>query len=907
MATISGDKKSVTVQRGDTLSGIASLVNKQLGLNVTYQQLAAINSIKNPNLIYVGQVIKLYSSTSSGGSSGGSSSTSTATKTKAIKNIVVGEQSNADGVLFATWTWDWLGTTDSFKVLWQYETGNGGVWFGTPKTINVDQDYTYSSLHDTFTIPDNARTVKFRIKPISKTYGENNTKYFDVGWTSDKVVWTNATPVATPPEPEVTIDKYTLTAVLEGLTIDATHIIFEVVKDNSTKVFASSKSMGISTGYVSYSCSVDPGSRYKVRCKALKNKSESEWSEYSPNVLSMPSTPAGINICRANSKTSVYLEWDAVSTARTYDIEYATKKEYFDITNSTTVQSGIDTTQYELIGLDSGYEYFFRIRAVNENNEASSWSKISSTILGSKPDVPTTWSSSTTVITGEPLVLYWVHNSKDNSSQKYAELEVYVDGTKLNIPIIENTTDEELKDLTSSYDDIDTSSFVEGTKLEWRVRTSGVTNEFGDWSVMRTVDIYAPPTCELNILDGDDGVISNVTAFPFYVSALAGPNTQTPIGYSLNVISNETYETTDVVGNPKVVNIGDAIYSKYFDVTDALMVELSAGNIDLENNVSYTVKVIVSMNSGLTVEESTTFTVQWQDDFYEPNAQIGIDEDSYTAYIRPYCEEITITTYRVELSSDVYTITDETVGGVFGEPIQGVKLDTGEQVYSGVTEDGEEIYYCEVENASLVENISLSVYRREFDGGFTEIATGLDNSKNTTVTDPHPALDFARYRVVAVSNDTGAVSYYDLPGVPVDYPAIIIQWDEAWTNFEVTEDEDMVHPPWSGSLLKFPYNVETSDSSSVDVSLVEYVGRSYPVSYYGTQVGEGGTLNTIIPKDDKETLYALRRLQKWAGNAYVRQPSGVGYWANVVVTFNEKYSDVVVPISFAIKRVEGGV
>ncbi|MFW5455708.1 LysM peptidoglycan-binding domain-containing protein [Streptococcus anginosus] len=44
---------SYTVQSGDTLSGIAT----QYG--TTYQQLAALNGISNPNYIYVGQILKL--------------------------------------------------------------------------------------------------------------------------------------------------------------------------------------------------------------------------------------------------------------------------------------------------------------------------------------------------------------------------------------------------------------------------------------------------------------------------------------------------------------------------------------------------------------------------------------------------------------------------------------------------------------------------------------------------------------------------------------------------------------------------------------------------------------------------------------------------------------------------------
>ena len=46
--------KTYTVKAGDTLSGIAAKYG------TTYQRLASINGIRNPNLINVGQVIKIF-------------------------------------------------------------------------------------------------------------------------------------------------------------------------------------------------------------------------------------------------------------------------------------------------------------------------------------------------------------------------------------------------------------------------------------------------------------------------------------------------------------------------------------------------------------------------------------------------------------------------------------------------------------------------------------------------------------------------------------------------------------------------------------------------------------------------------------------------------------------------------
>lgn len=815
-----------TVKRGDTLSAIA----KKYGTTVS--KLASLNNIANVNYIYVGQVLRI---------DGDPVTVKTNTTNRATVEYL-GLQANTDRTVIASWTWD-KQYTKEYKVRWWYAAADGIGLVGSETTTTFKRA--------SWTAPSNAEKVSFYVQPVSQTYkpdGKTETSRWTAEWSTIKTYYFKNNPPSTPVTPKVTIDGYKLTASVDGLeSLNASHVHFEVIKDNTGSVFAKAD-VPIVSGYASHTWNIDAGSTYKVRCYAYRGDSKSEWTDYSDNSGTAPEAPSGINVCKATSATSVYLEWSGVSTAKTYDIQYATKEDYFDESNAVDTISGISATRYEKTGLESGQRYFFRVRAVNSDGE-SAWTNPVSVIIGTKPAAPTTWSTTTTAITGDSLTLYWVHNSEDGSSQTYAELELTIDG-KTEVKTIKNSTEEDEKDKVSAYP-IDTTKFPEGTKILWRVRTRGITDEYGDWSVQRTVDIYAPPTLELHMTDVSGTDIDTLVSFPFRISGIAGPKTQNPIGYQVTITANESYETVDHIGNRKIVGSGETVYSKHFDIDTNLLINLSASDMDLENNIKYTVSCLVSMNSGLTAKASLNFTVAWTDVEYSPNAEIGLNEEDLTAIIRPYCED----------------------------------------------EDG-----------TPIEGVLLSVYRREYDGGFVEIIKDIPNVKGTFVTDPHPSLDYARYRIVAMTVDTGAISYYDVPGYPVNGNAIILQWDEDWSTFEATEeDAEIVEPSWAGSMLKLPYNIDISNSHQPDVELVEYIGRSNPISYYGTQHGETATWNVDIDKQDSETLYALRRLSKWMGDVYVREPSGSGYWANVTVSFSRKHLETVIPVTLEIARVEGGV
>lgn len=881
---ITSSTTTYKVVSGDTFSDIAYQCVK-VGMP-TYSGLTSYRDyvgqlqeynpdIKNINYISIGQTIVLQ----------GTAKKKTTNITNNIKITNIGLQSSkTDNTVFATWVWTYDTKTDHYEVEWRFNTdANVSNGFPGHTETTTEQLSVYSS------VPTDATCVTLRIRPISKTFGKDGkSTYFDVGWSS---WWTakstynfSDNPPKTPPAPvldENSISKKNkLKVKLTELEVNAKQIEFEIEKDGIEgykkikKDIASNKSASIET-------SVAPGSSYRVRCRSIRNSMISEWSDWSVSQSSYPATSAGIYSIYAINELSgqvgeekqfaIRLHWYTVSGADNYIIQYTTNDEYFDSNPSgvTDVDLGgskkepYSLDHVEITGLTGGLTYFFRVRSVTNGNNGD-WSEIAAIILGDKPTAPTTWSSTTSAISGEPLTLYWVHNSKDGSSQTYANLELTTVGmingeyvNKTEVLNIENSVLPDEKDKTSSYV-IDTSQYEEGVKIKWCVQTAGILRnsdtgdyEYGDWSVHREVVVYGEPFVNLTATNYEGVSFTELTSLPINISAYAGPSSQKPIGFHLSVIADQNYETIDNVGNEKMVVAGTAVYSKYHDVSNnPLSVTLSAGDLSLTNNTRYVITCRVCMDSGLTAEASIPFTVAWEaiEEFW-PNAEITYDANTFTTAIRPYCYDI-----------------DE----------------------------------------QLIDGITLTVYRIEFDGTFTELDT-VNNVDEVSVTDPHPSLNYARYRIVAISNNTGAVSYYDMPGHFIGEPSAILQWDEEWTNFRLNDENTVTERHWSGSLLKLMYNIDVSDQHDKEVELINYIGREHPVSYYGTQIGHTATWNMEIAKDDEETLYALRRLARWMGNVYVREPSGSGYWASVKVSFSQTHCEVTIPVTLEITRVEGGI
>lgn len=784
---------------------------------------------------------------------------------RSVRNVEVKIQRGTKRTCVATWEdQEELDSelVDSYDVEWQYSIDD--IWYSPTSSSETPRARV-----STYDAPDNAEKVRVRIKPVPK-----QAQYFIGKWCDDIEFDTpeDITPeVPSVPTIEV-IDGYTFKAFVDTYDDKTSSIKFEVVDEE--KLWTTAEVI-VNLNRAEFQFTVAAGHKYRVRAAGVNIKDETgDWSNYSNDQASYPPPLETTPVVSATSATGAIISWDAPTTGTVtkYKIEYTEKLSYFDAAPEKVQNAERENvTQAELPEIGSG-QWFFRVCTINDVGQ-SDWSEVVSIALGSTPTAPTTWSSRTTAKIGDDVYLYWTHNCADESAETSAILELTINGITEELDPITPPVDG-----STSYYLLSGADITQESVIEWRVKTAGVLTEnnqpvYGDWSTQRIVKIFSPPSILMtlgiqndwtwdtfnfntdNIYDATGSLLpladDTVTTFPVLVQLNAYPATQTPVSYLVSVVSNNSYTEIDETGMTRKVNIGQEIYKKYYNTQKKTFVTmLLPDNIDLENGMSYTITATVAMNSGLSAEISRTFAVSWTDEDYILSAEISLDRESLVTYIRPFAMD---------------------------------------------------------EYGSYPTNLTLSVFRRQFDGGHVEIGSKLSNATRPVVVDPHPALDYARYRIVARSNATGAISYTDLPAYPIGEPGIVLQWDEEWTSYTESNPDPFTERPWTGSMIKLPYNVKVGDSNNVDLEVVEYIGRRHPVSYYGTQVGQKANWSSDIPKSDKETIYALRRLAVYLGNVYVRESNGAGFWAHVEVSFSIDYDSMVVPVSLDITRVEGGM
>lgn len=799
---------------------------------------------------------------------------------------------------------------DCYEVEWWYTTGVGVAFNGGTITVNKGDKVGTKLYSVTFSPPEAALKVRCKVKTTAKKRKVNNKDTaYDLGkYTTDYgpgpggtnwfVYETKPSDLSAPSM--VMEDGYAIaSATIPESALYTTHVEFQIYQYNSGwKLYKKSNLLKLgATMRASFKQSVTKGYNYKARIRGYyeKGKIYGEWSTFYPDddgLRSNPSAPTNVKASGA-SDTSATITWNVVKSATSYTVEAAQEIKYFDSSTETkTMTVTADVHHAEFTGLETGKTWYFRVKATNETGD-SDWSgdssasgktKLASVILGSKPSAPTTWSDSVTAKYDESVFLNWTHNTADGSKQTKAEIQIIVNGggpynmtvtgdcsrfelptsgSKLEERQASSSTDyltKNIKENATVISDMLHDSHITGHTyiINWKVRTYGIdTTKQSPYSIEREINVYEEPTVTINTVEDPYDTIQQVTGYPIEFKMIASPIEQKNIGFHLSISAKTTYEYTNESGEESTILKGTEIYSTYIQNPrnfSEIEYELEANSVILKRGEAYDVKVTASFGSGLTAKDSIVIVPVWQAGSLDGNFELlGLyDKDKYSMALKP----------------------------------------------SYIGSDGLHVKDC-----------LIDVYRIGYDRSLTKIADNIPGNSDTWVIDSHVSLNLARYRLTVMSTITGEVDFDDITVDDYDgEKAIIIQWNEQFSS-EVGDtsvpDNERFDDSANSSLLYLPYNIDISPSQSRDRELVKYIGREHPVSYYGTQKDETATWSTVIPKSDEDTLYKIRQLANYVGDVYVREPSGMGYWASIEVKYDIKHRELTIPVTFTISRVEG--
>lgn len=809
---------------------------------------------------------------------------------------------------------------------------------GVRRYMREEPATTFSQLvpHETkysflWSFPENALDVEFKARAYAKTYDAGG--YQDSHWgvsyvqcTTGLQYWGDARIPDTAPTPTITRDRSLGSQVIleltdirdEGNNKNVNKVEFQILKVNNDNedgepIAGTFEATVSDYNTCRYVATIGSEYGYRFRCRYWGSNGQSDHPEREPSVVAGPWSPLSevvhgvpnapkIEYIVKEGKNDVYFKISETSHVYQFQIQVATREMAFkrmdawEIANPDLIEDQEARAQALLLDPPVAEEFtnrnstfnhtlpaseqgrmYYRVRAMSDQTDAmySGWSDPYEFTFGDPLRAPIIWSAASFANIGDPAItLCIMHNSPTGSKPTGAKIEYHINGGRAQFFPAEGYIDPPQSSGDSAANTFSVpfplSDITEECEIRWHARTfedaePGTSSaEPSPWSEQNTFWVYNKPVLHLTFPDipvseyetitteGGEQSVPVVASYPLHflaVPTLIGAQSIT--SYTVRIVTATTFKDVDQQGRPVNHNRGDVIYT-FYDVKSVGSLEkyIGASEVLLRDGCIYELQVTASVNTGAIAEASALFVVD-------------------------------------------FPVTNMNITCSFNKNMNTASLALNPM--ATIRQNDQDV---------PAPNTILSVYRKNQDGTLVPIEENIPNSRAVYITDPHPNLRYAEYRIVAIDTVTGGVQFFDTPTYDIGIYDIILQWDDYLGDVLSTATPDSTD--YVGNMVRLPFNVDVSESANLENNMVKYIGRKDPVSYYGTQTGYTANWSTVIPKYETEIIRKLRQLQVYPGDVYVREPSGTGYWANVKVTFPINHVALTVSVSLTITRVEGG-
>lgn len=743
-------------------------------------------------------------------------------------------------------TKDRSAVTDEYRVTWAYD-----VMDLSGKTKRVTKSATTTkSANDTFDVPDNATKVYVTVTPVAKEYTYYNRSVDSKGkasyekksakWYTGAATTKNAsTGVGTPDAPgidDLGIDGRTITVkVASDDALHAKYVLYVLVNGSQVSAISQSTTEDVAT-FIVRDCKFSAKYGFQASIINASGK-ESPRSARSADVLVIPDSPKTAPTVTAGEDGAWVACPENPPYASKWTVQYvvaSTREAALGLFESNPESSEATANRFVLADVEPNKNYYFRYKVGNDTGDCAQWSPVSSQafIYGTKPDRPSAYNEKGAYVNTETARLYWVHNSSDGSVQTGAKVSYRIgDGEK-----VTHTLEGDATSL-----DLPLEGIEDGTEIVWSVETKGVSPTWSEPSESVTFKVWEQPVVIV-------GVSELIDRYPIAITVDPSAPNQAPLAIDVEVMAVAPHVMMRPNGAEALVQAGDVVWSHHAtSPPDPLELSVFAGEMVLNDGQDYAVRAVCVMSSGLTCENSATFTY----DVGETAFSVGADLS------RPDGRAVEIVPYAVNPSTD---------GSV-----------------------------------NYAESVTISIFRIETDGSLTALVRNMPNDGTYSFTDAHAALGRQGYRVFAVDSETGLVTWDDLESDFIGTPSLVISWSGMADDVEPAESLGV---SLESNVLELAYNLSVSEDHSPDMDGIEYIGRKHPVGAYGTQLGETARYSAKVPKTDTETIEAARRMTNAMTDVFVRDPIGSAYYAMAKASMSTDSDTRLVTISVDVTRTD---
>lgn len=621
-------------------------------------------------------------------------------------------------------------------------------------------------------------------------------------------------------------------------------------------------------------------------------------SDYDTYSTTMPVAPTLDSVTPTNMAGKVYLSWtNSWSDATGVIIAWTDDPDNW--------MSNDDPDEYEIkelasswfiTGLETGKEWYFRIRSVKsevDSETLSPWSNELVIDLASAPAVPVLYLSSDTITEDGMVTAYWSHVSTDGTGQIASNIveATYSGGVWTYGNPVVATKEAQHVDIYAAD-----QGWTNGTTKYLALQTRSGSGGMSDFSTPVKIVVAAKPTLSIttNSLSGSETVTEyflgdGVTDTFQCANSMTAPPTVTVEGTTATVVSYT----------------GGAVeLSTAPDDGDEVVITYTTGDNDVLTSMPLTATITTTNAVDLTIaiERAETYPMLRPDDTLTDGAK---------------GETIYVNTIAAESSNSISIAIDDIIGRLddgawynliatasdaFGQTAeQQIRFkvhwshQSWEPTASFITEDDTYIArITPIAGADYAVGDTCDIYRLSADQPEL-IVSGADFG--TEYVDPYPAF--------------GPESGYKL--VTVTATKDYITEDNTFAEYDTTDDPNSTYVQlnpgflvidFDANRLELEYNIALENAWSKDFQRTAYLGGHITGDHNRAVTRDLSASSVLVRGDDELTAYMVRQLARYAGLCHVRTPEGSSFVADVQVSEGQSYDSATIDYKLTIQKVD---